>query len=64
MEYDIDGNGTIDETDAMYLIWHTLFPGEYPLKVSSADFNGDGNVTDADAVILLWYALFQDVYPL
>ena len=61
-DYNIDGIGGVDEKDACYLIWHTLFPGQYPLAEDiRADFNNDGQVTDADAVVLLWYALFQKV---
>ena len=59
MNYDIDGSGTVDETDAMYLIWHTLFPTQYPLGEIKADFTRDGEVTDADALELLWHALFK-----
>lgn len=55
---DIDHSGTVDEMDAVYLLWHTLFPREYPLAENLADFDGDGAVTDRDAVLLLWHALF------
>ena len=54
----------MDENDAVYLIWHTLFPEMYPVEEKAADYNGDGNVTEADALILLWYALFPNRYSL
>ena len=60
---DITGNGQIDEDDAVYLLWHTLFPADYPLP-SDADFNGDGLITDKDAIYLLWHTLFPADYPL
>jgi hypothetical protein len=28
---DLDGNGTTDNKDVEYLLWHTLFPDTYPL---------------------------------
>ena len=54
---DVDKNGIINDADAIYLIWHTLFPREYLLDENLADFNGDREVTDSDAVALLWFAL-------
>lgn len=56
-DIDVNGDGILSESDAIYLIWHTLFPLEYPLEQNIADINDDGKVTDADAVELLWYAL-------
>ena len=61
---DLTGDGRMDENDAVYLIWHTLFPEMYPVEEKAADYNGDGNVTEADALILLWYALFPNHYSL
>lgn len=53
---------TVD--DAIYLVWHTLFPEMYPVVERAVDYNGDGEVTDADAVVLLWHILFPDEYSL
>ena len=61
---DLTGDGRMDENDAVYLIWHTLFPEMYPVEEKADDYNGDGNVTEADALILLWYALFPNRYSL
>ena len=55
---DLTGDGMVTETDAIYLIWHTLFPKVYPLDTHMADFNGDGDITAEDALPLLWKALF------
>ena len=30
---DLDFNGTIDNQDVEYLLWHTLFPNDYPLQI-------------------------------
>lgn len=60
---DVNGDGSIDEADAVYLLWHTMFPELYPVE-GDADFNGDQAVTAADAVHLLWHTLFPEQYPL
>lgn len=60
---DITGNGQIDEDDAVYLLWHTLYPDLFPLN-KAVDFNGDGEATAADAVFLLWHSLYPKEYPL
>lgn len=57
---DVTRDGKISEEDAIYLIWHTLFPEIYPLDKTAADLNADGAVTDADALTLLWQALFPE----
>ena len=55
---DVDRDGDVDEVDAIYLLWHTLYPEMYPVTID-ADYDKDGAVTDADALILLWHALFD-----
>lgn len=60
---DFDGNDKVTETDAIYLLWHTLHPKNFPLD-KNADFTGDSRVTDADVVVLLWHSLYPKVYPL
>ena len=56
---DVNGDKVADYQDAIYLIWHTLFPEMYPLS-GNGDLNDDNEINDADAVILLWYALFPE----
>ena len=60
---DLDGNNTVTDADAVYLLYHTLLPELYPIN-QSADYNGDGKVTDADAIYLLYHTLLPDLYPL
>ncbi len=61
---DVDGNETIDDSDAIYLLYATLGMEGYELNQTS-DFNGDGEVTDADAIHLLYYTLLgAEEFPL
>ena len=60
---DFDGDNILTDDDAIYLLWHTLFPELYPIG-SSGDLTGDGLVTDDDAIYLLWHTLFPELYPL
>ena len=60
---DFTGDDLVTDKDAIYLLWHTLFPADYPLS-GNADFNADGLVTDKDAIYLLWHTLFPADYPL
>lgn len=53
---DYNRDNQITEADAVYLLWHNLFPGTYPIDLSG-DTNGDGTENTYDAVYLLWYAL-------
>lgn len=60
---DLDGVEGVDNRDVEYLLWHTLFPEDYPLT-KNADFTGDGCVDNQDVEYLLWHTLFPDEYPL
>lgn len=63
---DIDGNGTVDKDDAVYLLLHALF-GEafYPTRNAPADIDGNGAVNKDDAVYLLLHTMFGETrYPL
>ena len=60
---DLDGDGQINNNDVAYLLWHTLFPEDYPIS-DPADFDGDGKVNNNDVAYLLWHTLFPEDYPL
>ena len=60
---DVNGDETINDADAVYLLMHTFFPDEYPVN-QVGDFDGDGAVTDADAVYILMYTFFPEDYPI
>ena len=60
---DFDGKTGVTDSDALYLLRHTLFPNKYPLS-TSGDVNADGRVSDSDAMYLLRHTLFPAKYPL
>lgn len=60
---DMDDSGTVDVDDVLALLWHVLFPEEYPISVD-ADFDANGTVDVDDVLALLWHVLFPDEYPL
>ena len=49
--------------DVLALLWHVLFPDDYPIEVD-ADFDGSGTTDVDDVLTLLWHVLFPDEYPL
>ena len=60
---DMDDSGTVDVDDVLALLWHVLFPEEYPISVD-ADFDANGTVDVDDVLALLWHVLFPEEYPL
>jgi hypothetical protein len=62
---DIDGNETIDISDAVLLFRHSLNPALYPVDYDGEmDFTGDGLVNIADAVLLFRHSLNPGLYPI
>ncbi len=62
---DMNGDGSVNDRDAIYLLRHTLRPESYPIDSSlNLDFNGDGSVNDRDAIYLLRHTLRPESYPL
>ena len=59
---DMNGDGIIDNDDVVCLMWHNLFPEQYP--ITGGDINGDGIVDNDDVVYLMWHNLFPENYPL
>ena len=60
---DVNGDDSVDSDDAIYLLYYTLLPEDYPIN-QSGDFNGDGEVNSDDAIYLLYHTLLPDDYPL
>ncbi len=60
---DTNLDGAVTDQDAVYLLFHVMMPGLYPLSVP-ADFDHDGVVTDQDAVYLLFHVMMPNFYPL
>ncbi len=60
---DINCDGVVNNDDVVLLLWHTLFPEDYPLE-NAGDLTGDGETTNDDVVLLLWHTLFPEDYPL
>lgn len=60
---DLNEDGSTDERDAVYLLYHTLLPAEYPLS-ADADYDRNGAVDQWDAVRLLYHTLLPAEYPL
>lgn len=60
---DVNGDGMVNDGDALYMLRYTLFPTRFPIN-QSGDMNGDGDTDDADALYLLRHTLFPDRFPL
>ena len=60
---DVDLNGKVDVDDVLALLWHVLFPEDYPIEVN-ADFDSNGTTDVDDVLTLLWHVLFPEDYPL
>ena len=60
---DFDYSGAIDNRDVEYLLWHTLFPDDYPL-FGSGEMDGTPGIDNRDVEYLLWHTLFPGDYPL
>ena len=60
-DYNLDNQANSE--DVIYLLWHTMFPKDYPL-ISRGDFTRDGQVNHEDVIYLLWHTMFPDGYPL
>lgn len=61
--YDYNQDEAVNDLDAVYLLWHALFPLEYPI-VQKGDFDGDNHVNETDATYFFWHFLFPEMYPL
>ena len=62
---DLDCDGLVDNNDAIYLLYASIFgTEEYPL-IQDGDYNKDGNIDNNDAIYLLYHTIFGETeYPL
>ncbi len=60
---DLNGDGEVNDQDAVYLLFHTFFPENYPVD-QPVDYDIDNEVTDQDAVYLLFHTFFPGDYPI
>lgn len=60
---DMNGDGTINSADAIYLLRHTIMSEQYPITYSG-DVNGDNKLNSADAIYLLRHSIMPDKYPI
>lgn len=60
---DINRDGTVNEDDAIYLLWHSFFPEDYPVSYKP-DFDNNSIVNEDDGIYLLWHIFFPEDYAL
>ena len=60
---DLEVDGFVDNKDVEYLLWHTLYPEDYPLP-GNGDYDNNSSVDNKDVEYLLWHTLFPEDYPL
>ncbi len=60
---DVDKSGAVDLNDAIYLLYHVNFPGNYPID-QEVDLDGNGQADLNDAIYLLYHVNFPSSYPL
>ena len=60
---DMNADAALECTDAVYLLYHTMLPEQYPIE-QNGDIDGSGTVDGQDAVYLLYHILLPTFYPL
>ncbi len=60
---DVDNNGSVNSTDAIYLLRHIMRASKYPIN-QNGDMDGDGEINSSDAIYLLRYTMRPSKYPL
>ncbi len=57
---DVNGDGVIDNRDAIYTLYHFMYGDEqYPVE-QDWDFNSDGEHSNRDAIYVLYASLYED----
>lgn len=60
---DLDGDGVVTRSDAIHVLYHSIYPDDYPVN-QSVDFDEDGEITREDAIYLLYHSIYPQDYPL
>ena len=60
---DVNGDSVVTDQDALYLLFYTFAPEEYPIYIN-CDFDNNGVINDRDAVYLLYYTFDPENYPI
>lgn len=60
---DLTEDGVVDNLDVEFLLWHTLYPEDYPIT-GTGDFDGNSVVDNKDVEYLLWHTLYPEDFPL
>ena len=60
---DLNDDAVITAEDAVYLLYYTMLPEQYPLN-QSCDYVANGTVDSDDAIYLLYHSLLPALYPL
>lgn len=60
---DINQDGSITTDDAIYLLYYTTSPEDYPIY-QNGDLDNNGTVNSDDAIYLLYYTFMPEKYPL
>lgn len=61
--FDLNGDNSLSDMDAVYLLFYTFFPEDYPVD-QPCDYDRNGQITDQDAVYLLFHIFFPTEYPI
>ncbi len=62
---DINGDDTVDISDALRLFQYSLMPDAYPIAyLGNVDYNNDGVLDINDALLLFKHSLMPDLYPI
>ena len=60
---DVNGDGQVDLTDAILIVYHSLGEAQHMLIEAAADMNGDGKIDLTDAIIVVYQSLATESQP-